>query len=77
MTGLSVLVVDDEPLARRRAIRLLKQLVNGAPIEEAGNVEEARAIQTPKTLTCFYWTFRCRAARVSTFSKPSPTHPRP
>lgn len=44
MTGLSVLVVDDEPLARRRAIRLLKQLVNGAPIEEAGNVEEARAI---------------------------------
>lgn len=40
----SVLVVDDEPLARRRAVRLLRQLGETGPIEEAGDIEQARSI---------------------------------
>ncbi|MES2986831.1 MAG: LytTR family DNA-binding domain-containing protein [Pseudomonadota bacterium] len=44
MTGLSVLVVDDEPLARRRVIRLLTQLDWVARIDEAGDVDSACAL---------------------------------
>jgi len=41
--GMSVLVVDDEPLARRRLIRMLGKLPWVTRIDEAGNVTEARA----------------------------------
>lgn len=41
MTGLTVLVVDDEPLARRRVTRLLQKLAWVQKVEEAGDVEEA------------------------------------
>lgn len=41
MTGCSVLVVDGEPLARRRIIRLLQKLDWIDRIHEAGNVDEA------------------------------------
>ena len=44
MTGLSVLVVDDEPLARRRAIRIVRQCVEVGAIEEAGDIAAARAV---------------------------------
>lgn len=44
MSAPSVLVVDDEPLARRRAIRLLRQLVDVGPIQEAGDIDQARSI---------------------------------
>lgn len=43
MTGLSVLVVDDEPLARRRAVRLVKRFLDASAIIEAGDADEARA----------------------------------
>ena len=43
MTRYSVLVVDDEPLARRRIIRLLQKLDWIERIHEAGNVDEAAA----------------------------------
>lgn len=47
MTGLTVLVVDDEPLARRRTLRLARQAEGVGRIEEAGDVEAAcRAIET-------------------------------
>lgn len=42
MTGLTVLVVDDEPLARRRLLRLLGKLDWVGRIEQAADVEEAR-----------------------------------
>lgn len=41
MTGFSVLVVDDEPLARRRLVRLLGRLDWVGHIEQAGDVAEA------------------------------------
>ncbi len=41
MTGMSVLVVDDEPLARRRLTRLLARMDWVERIGEAGNVEQA------------------------------------
>lgn len=41
MTGMSVLVVDDEPLARRRLVRMLAKMDWVERIEEAGNVEQA------------------------------------
>lgn len=41
MTGLALLVVDDEPLARRRITRLLNKLDWVGVVEEAGNVDEA------------------------------------
>lgn len=41
MKGLSVLVVDDEPLARRRLLRLLGKLDWVGPIAQAGDVVEA------------------------------------
>ena len=41
MTGLSVLVVDDEPLARRRLTRLLSKLDWVYKIDEAADVAEA------------------------------------
>ncbi|MFA7262080.1 MAG: LytTR family DNA-binding domain-containing protein [Caulobacter sp.] len=44
MNAPSVLVVDDEPLARRRAVRLLRQLVDVGSIQEAGDIEQARSI---------------------------------
>lgn len=43
MTGLSVLVVDDEALARRRILRLLARLDWIGEINEAGNVDDAEA----------------------------------
>lgn len=43
MTSLSVLVVDDEPLARRRIVRLLNRLDWVDRIEEAGDVDSAYA----------------------------------
>lgn len=43
MTGASVLVVDDEPLARRRAIRVLEKAGWASAISEAGDVAQARA----------------------------------
>jgi len=43
MTQLSVLVVDDEPLARRRIIRLLEKLDWISAVYEAGDVEQAVA----------------------------------
>lgn len=42
MTGLIVLVVDDEPLARRRLVRLLSKLDWVGHIEQATDVAEAR-----------------------------------
>jgi DNA-binding LytR/AlgR family response regulator len=42
VNGLAVLVVDDEPLARRRVVRLLRQLSWVGAVEEAGNVRQAR-----------------------------------
>lgn len=41
MTGFTVLVVDDEPLARRRLVRLLGRLDWVGRIEQAGDVAEA------------------------------------
>lgn len=41
MTGFTVLVVDDEPLARRRLVRLLGRLDWVGHIEQAGDVAEA------------------------------------
>jgi two-component system, LytTR family, response regulator len=41
MTSLSVLVVDDEPLARQRIMRHLRRLDWIGPVEEAGNIDEA------------------------------------
>lgn len=41
MTGLAVLVVDDEPLARRRLIRLLGKLDWVDQVEQAGDATEA------------------------------------
>ncbi|MDR7231782.1 DNA-binding LytR/AlgR family response regulator [Caulobacter sp. BE264] len=43
MTPLSVLVVDDEPLARRRLIRLLNKLDWVGEIREAGDIIQAKA----------------------------------
>lgn len=43
MSGLAVLVVDDEPLARRRAIRLVRQCVEVGEIAEAADITAARA----------------------------------
>lgn len=43
MTSLSVLIVDDEPLARRRILRLLARLDWIGDIGEAGNIEDAEA----------------------------------
>ena len=42
MSGYSVLVVDDEPLARRRLIRLMAKLDWIARIDEAGDAPQAR-----------------------------------
>lgn len=44
MSGLSVLVIDDEPLARRRLIRLLGKLDWVGRIDEAGDVAQACAV---------------------------------
>lgn len=44
MNNLSVLIVDDEPLARRRLMRLLKKIVWIERIDEAENVQQARAM---------------------------------
>ena len=41
LIGITVLVVDDEPLARRRLIRLLQKLDWVKRIEEAANADEA------------------------------------
>ena len=41
MNQIDVLVVDDEPLARRRIVRLLKHLTWVGAVEEAGNVQQA------------------------------------
>lgn len=46
MSGLSVLVVDDEPLARRRLIRLMGKLDWIARIDEAGDAPQARQMAT-------------------------------
>ncbi|RCW80480.1 LytR/AlgR family response regulator transcription factor [Paracoccus lutimaris] len=48
MTGaLRVLIVDDEPIARRRLLRLLAQLDGIQPVGEAGDCDQAvAAIQT-------------------------------
>jgi two-component system LytT family response regulator/two-component system response regulator AlgR len=43
MTGLTVLVVDDEPLARRRLVRLLSKLDWVGNVEQAGDVAEAQS----------------------------------
>lgn len=43
VSGLSVLIVDDEPLARRRAIRIVRQCVEVGEINEAGDITAARA----------------------------------
>lgn len=44
MSGLSVLVVDDEPLARRRTIRLVSQMDGIGRIDEAGDFAQACAM---------------------------------
>ncbi|WP_237155314.1 LytR/AlgR family response regulator transcription factor [Oryzibacter oryziterrae] len=44
MSGLGILVVDDEPLARRRLVRLITRLDWVDAVEEAGNVADARRI---------------------------------
>ncbi len=41
MQGLAILVVDDEPLARRRAVRLAQQLPWVGEVGQAGNVTQA------------------------------------
>ena len=41
MPGLAILVVDDEPLARRRAVRLAQQLPWVGEVGQAGNVTQA------------------------------------
>jgi two-component system LytT family response regulator len=41
LSGLTVLVVDDEPLARRRAVRLAQQMPWVEEVGEAGNVAQA------------------------------------
>lgn len=43
MSGLRVLVVDDEPLARRRAIRLVRECAEVGEIEEAADITAAHA----------------------------------
>ena len=43
MSGLRVLVVDDEPLARRRAIRLARACAEVGQIDEAADITAARA----------------------------------
>lgn len=43
MTELSILVVDDEPLARRRIIRVIAGMPGVTLCGEAGNVDEAEA----------------------------------
>ena len=43
MTGLTVLVVDDEPLARRRLVRLLSKLDWVGNVEQAGDVAGAHS----------------------------------
>ena len=43
MKPLNLLVVDDEPLARRRVVRLLRQLPWAGQIEEAAHVQQALA----------------------------------
>ncbi|MFO1137803.1 MAG: LytTR family DNA-binding domain-containing protein [Paracoccus sp. (in: a-proteobacteria)] len=43
MTGLRVLIVDDEPIARRRLIRMLAQLDGIVPVGEAGDCDGAVA----------------------------------
>ena len=43
MSGLRVLIVDDEPLARRRAIRLVRECVEVGDIDEAADITAARA----------------------------------
>ncbi|MBU1540580.1 MAG: LytTR family DNA-binding domain-containing protein [Alphaproteobacteria bacterium] len=43
MSGLRVLVVDDEPLARRRASRLVRECVEVGEIDEAADITTARA----------------------------------
>ncbi len=50
MPGLTVLIVEDEPLARRRAVRLARQLPWVGEIGEAANVVEA--IQWLTVSTC-------------------------
>ncbi len=44
MSGLHVLIVDDEPLARRRTLRLVSQIAGVARIDEAGDVAQACAM---------------------------------
>ncbi|MEW5686211.1 MAG: response regulator transcription factor [Pseudomonadota bacterium] len=41
MSGLHVLIVDDEPLARRRTMRLVSQVAGVVRIDEAGDVPQA------------------------------------
>ncbi len=41
MRPLSVLVIDDEPLARRRLVRLIGQTADAEVVGEAGNVQQA------------------------------------
>ncbi|WP_428628075.1 LytR/AlgR family response regulator transcription factor [Sphingopyxis sp.] len=41
MQGLAILVVDDEPLARRRAVRLAQQLPWVGQVSQVGNVAQA------------------------------------
>ncbi len=43
MTVTTVLVVDDEPIARRRLIRMLRRLEMVAVVGEAANVDQAVA----------------------------------
>lgn len=43
MSGLRVLIVDDEPLARRRAIRLVRECLEVGEIDEAADITAARA----------------------------------
>jgi DNA-binding LytR/AlgR family response regulator len=50
MTGLAILVVDDEPLARRRAVRLAQQLPWVGEVGQAANV--AQAIEWLATAAC-------------------------
>jgi two-component system LytT family response regulator len=49
MTPLNILVVDDEPLARRRAMRLAQQLVWVGDVKQAGNVDEAARLLSQST----------------------------
>lgn len=43
MSGLRVLIVDDEPLARRRATRLVRECGEVGEIDEAADITAARA----------------------------------